>query len=450
MNLVRHARAFFAAQGLEGRGLVGVSGGLDSVVLLHVLHAAGFEFEVAHVHYGLRGEASEADALLAGERARALGLPFHLYRVPAGERPGRSRQAWARAVRYRFFGEVAEARQLDWVAVAHHADDQAETVLLHLLRGTGLSGLGGMQAVRPLAAGAAARLARPFLDRPRADLLAYAEGHGLRWREDASNADPRYRRAWLRTRLMPHLQSRFGKDVALHIARTAAQVRHEVLEGWQTRRAALQSVAFAPGGVRLGVLRTLGGREQGRLLLDALERFLPTAPRTAAVAAQLRALVEAQVGRHVSFAAGAVWRERDALRFVPAATDAAESAALLYPDSTVRVAGGCVEASAPAPPPDDWATTPDVCWLDADRVVWPLLVRTWQPGDRLQPFGMQGHKKVSDLLTDARVPAAIRRNALVVMSGEKVLWVPGLRRSAAALLTPRTRRAVVLRWVGQE
>ena len=137
------------------RIVVGVSGGVDSTVLLHLLHAAGFDVHAAHVDYGLRGPASNADAQLVHQQCEALGVPLSVHTVHLnveGEE-GTSRQSQARDVRYAFFRELAQASRAQNVAVAHHADDQAETGLLHLFRGTGLAGLAGMPLRRPLGNG---------------------------------------------------------------------------------------------------------------------------------------------------------------------------------------------------------------------------------------------------------------------------------------------------------
>lgn len=446
MPLVRHVRSFCEAHALHGRGLVGVSGGMDSVVLAHLLREAGREIELAHVNYGLRGAASDADQHVVEALADEWGVPLHRLAIRPDEVPAASRQAWARGVRYEAFARWAEARGLRWVAVAHHADDQAETVLLNLLRGTGVVGLGGMRPVRRLQPGLEVALVRPLLDVPRTAIFTYAQQHGLDWREDASNSDERYRRAWLRQQLMPLLRARFGEDVTARIAQTAALARERLVEPSQQRRAARQAVAFTDEGVRLDVLRALGPRARGRLLLDALERYLPGAPRTAAVAAQLAALVEAQVGRHVSFGAGTAWRERDHLRFVPAGEQGATGAKALHPGGRVGVGEGRVEASGICAVPGDPRTPPDACWLDAERLVWPLTVRRWQPGDRIVPFGMAGRKKVSDLLTDARWPASRRADALVVCSGAEIVWVVGVRAAENARITAETRQAVRLEY----
>lgn len=444
--LADRVRRFCEAHTLRGPGVVGVSGGRDSVALLHACVAGGLDVRAAHVHYGLRGEASDADEALVRHLAGKLGVAVAVHRVPPAERPARSVQAWARRVRYAFFDAQARAVGAAWVAVAHHRDDQVETVLLQTLRGAGPLGQAGMWPVRALAPGSPVRLVRPLLGAPRAEIDAYAAAHALPFHDDASNAHPGYRRARVRHGLLPLLGEALGTADLAAVLAAEAEARQHDLKSLNAEREVWQARAFGEGIVDAEALRAAPEAWRGRLLLDALERFLAGAPRSRAVAAQLARLIEAQTGRHVDFAAGRVWRTRAGLRFVPHADGQAPPAGTLAPGSALHLAGGHLTASAPAAPPADLHGPPGVCWVDADAVAWPLAVRPWQAGDRIAPFGFGGTKNVSDVLTDARWPAEQRGTALVVCAGAAVLWVPGVRRSRHAPVTPATRRAVRLAW----
>ncbi|MFN8447334.1 MAG: tRNA lysidine(34) synthetase TilS [Anaerolineae bacterium] len=186
--------------------IVGVSGGTDSLALLHILRRLGVRLHVATLDHGLRGAAGAADARFVVETAEAWGLP-----VTAGRADVRvlakaqrlSIEAAARAARYDFLSSVAHEAGTQRIAVAHNADDQVETVLLHLLRGSGVGGLAGMAYAAPLPGHPDLMLIRPLLDVPRAALDAYCREHGLQPRHDASNADARYRRNRLRLDLDP-------------------------------------------------------------------------------------------------------------------------------------------------------------------------------------------------------------------------------------------------------
>ena len=240
---VREVRRFMAAlEGGAGPGVVAVSGGADSVALLRALHAvqAG-PLAVAHVNHRLRGADSDADEAFVRELCATLGVPCRVKSLDvAALAAGENLESTARRVRYEFFAEVAAEAGAKWVATGHTADDQAETVLHRLVRGTGLQGLRGVASER--AGGVSppvietggltppARLLRPLLTVTRADVLAYLAALGQPFREDASNADPRFTRNRIRHELLPLLKT-FNPDVVsalAHLAEHAGEA-HEVL-----------------------------------------------------------------------------------------------------------------------------------------------------------------------------------------------------------------------------
>ncbi|HLT45995.1 MAG TPA: tRNA lysidine(34) synthetase TilS [Rubricoccaceae bacterium] len=418
------------------RLVVGASGGLDSTVLLRLLHAAGFAVVAAHVNYGLRGVESEADEAFVRALAAELGVPCRVRRVALPE--GENRQDAARRARYAFFEEVARAEGAAAVAVAHHQDDQAETVLLHLLRGTGPRGLAGMPAERPIRRGSPVRLIRPLLDVPRAEVEALARREGWAWREDASNQSVSYRRNRLRRRILPELEAAFGPGVAARIAGTAARVR-----------ALLATQSEPPRRLPVAALRALPEAARHARLLDALRRWAPGAPRRAAAVATLDALLDAQPGRRVAWPGVVVWRDRDALVFEPSPGEAAPEAYEVTIGTPVETPAGTLEVTPLDAVPGAVASDdPDVEIADAEALAAPLVLRRWRPGDRLRPLGLDGTKRVSDLLTEAKVPPSERAGQLVLCAGPEgeVVWVVGHRLAEAARVRPQTRRTVRLMW----
>ncbi len=219
-----------------GRYLVGVSGGRDSVALLHGLVAAGFRrLVVCHLDHGLRGEASAEDARFVGRLAGTLDLPFEQEAADVAAMARRAKcslETAARDARYAFFFAVAAKRRCRTVFLAHHADDQAETFLFNLLRGAGPAGLGAMAAETVRTVGRRKlRVLRPLLAVWRAEIDAYLQAHGLRWREDATNADPAHAtRNRLRAEVLPLLESAMGRDVRPALWRAADILRAE--ENW--------------------------------------------------------------------------------------------------------------------------------------------------------------------------------------------------------------------------
>ena len=459
----------------EARVVVGLSGGADSVVLVHVLRELGHDVVAAHVNYGLRAEARGDQSFVQRYGASFKPpVPVRVARRDAeaqADRRDASLQEAAREQRYAFFAAVAKEEGAGHVAVGHHRGDQAETVLLNLARGSGPEGLAGMRPKRLLRnektgdeeetasrSGNARpsaplhsriQLIRPLLGVSRDQIEAYAHEHGLSWREDASNRDARFKRAALRRDVLPALEGHFP-GASERLARSATLMRAYVDEALRPELRRRFDAAQAPGSrggrLQLAVLQGAPPVWQRRLLLEGLRRWSPDAPRSRAVARELRGLFEAQPGRHMDFARSRVWREREALRFVGEKKQPGEAAPQpLAPSRPARLPGGTVRAEGlVAPPADFTAAGPCVAVLDAERAPFPLTVRPWQDGDRLRPLGMDGHALVSDLLTDAKVPPSERRSVPVVCAGEQVLWVAGHRLAENAKVRPSTRRAVRL------
>jgi tRNA(Ile)-lysidine synthase len=243
---------------LEGRAIaVACSGGVDSVVLAHALHESGVRLSIAHVHHGLRGEDADADAAFVAALAKRLALPFAQRRVDPRARvatAGSSRvrptvQEAARRLRAEALRDAAGELGADHVALAHNADDQAETVLLRLLRGTGPEGLGGIAERSP-----DGFFVRPLLGVARREILAHAERRGIEWREDPSNADRRYARARLRHEWLPGLTRDFNPRLLRAIGDLAEAQRRE--SEWIALRveqeASRRFAQDASGGLRIG------------------------------------------------------------------------------------------------------------------------------------------------------------------------------------------------------
>lgn len=435
-------RAFVCERfGIEpgGRIVVGASAGLDSTVLLRLLHGAGFSVTVCHVNYGLRGAESDGDEAFVRALAEELGLPVRVRRVELPEEG--NRQEAARDERYAFFRETAEAEGAETVAVAHHQNDQAETVLLNLFRGTGPHGLAGMPASRPLAQDSPIQLIRPLLGWSRADIEALAKERGWTWREDASNASDTYRRNWLRNQVLPLIEEEFGEDVSRRIADAAERVRAVVglVDGGASPRLSIDE------------LRALSEAQRHALYVSALRQFAPAAPRRADAVAELDALLDAQPGRRVVWPGVTVWRERDALVIEPERDDIAPQSWPAQIGASTKTPFGILSIEPLESVPADPVTEDrNLETADADASAEPLHLRLWRDGERFHPLGLAGSKLVSDLLTEAKVPPSQRANQLVLCSGDEIVWVVGRRLAEEVRIVSSTKRAVRLVWVPAE
>jgi tRNA(Ile)-lysidine synthase len=447
----QRVRKFIEAQGLLQPGdtvVVGVSGGPDSLCLLDVLHALSSAFpltlHVAHLNHGLRPEAGE-DADFTRAEAQGRGLAFH--EATADTRAyaathKRSIEEAARQLRYDFLGRVARAVGAEAVAVAHTADDQAETVLMHFLRGSGLAGLRGMSAKSQLPTSQAqnqAVLVRPLLTVTRAEVEAYCRERGLHPRQDATNLDPAFFRNRLRHELLPLLET-YNPNLRATLQRTADVLAGE--HAWlQSALAVLwQRIALTePGAVVFdrAQWQALSLAEQRALLRYAVWQLQPGRRDVdfAPLAAAVQFSRTAAPGRSCDVLGRlrlTISDQQLTLNAWETALRLPEDVPLLTEDGQLAsgwmlrvepLSAGQWSANAMAENSNPWRVH-----VDANRLPAPLRLRARRPGDRLQPLGLEGHTlKLSDLMINLKLPAAARDRWPLVVSGDEIVWVAGLR-----------------------
>lgn len=433
--------------------VLGLSGGLDSVVLAHALVTYGYTVTAVHINYRLRGEASEADAVFVQEYCRDLGIACHVevfdtaHITPSGD----SLQAFARSLRYEVFARIAHAVGASFVAVAHHADDQAETMLLNLLRGTGIEGLAGMPPKRPFSKEVGVWIIRPLLSYRKRELIQYARENKLIWREDTSNHHLKYRRNVVRQRLMRIIRKDFGDKAISHIVATANDLRgyldHDFYDKLSTLFEAIQGDGNA---LRLKNLHDLPVVWRKRLYLEALKRWLPMASQTRDLLGRIDLLLTSQPGMRLILPDAVIWRDRETILFMKEVPVSSETFQL-RPGMPCETPWGVFEV--------DLLYTDDPEELlrnrDPNTEIWAappknmgFYIRAWAIGDHFRPFGMQGHaKKISDFLTDAKVPAAQRKHVPVFLAGSEIWAVLGQRPCESARITPQTKQVLRLRWL---
>jgi tRNA(Ile)-lysidine synthase len=421
------------------RVLAAVSGGSDSVALaliLKDLHDEGrlVLAAIGHVNHQLRGAESDADEAFVASLAARLGVPFVAGRVDvaaAAAEAHESTEAAARRLRYAWLHETADAVAADVVATGHTVDDQAETVLLRLLRGTGTRGLGGIRPVR-------GRVIRPLLECRRDALRAFVGARGETFREDASNADLRVPRNAVRhvllpavARLAPHgvdalaRAARMAQDDENFLARVATETARDIVLTSDAGWAVTPMTALDPAIGR-------------RVLRMAVERVSPAAAARLSARhldAMWTLVASGRAGRHDAPGArltsdGATWRVTDPAR--ESAGRPVWEYALAAPGSVVVAeANYVISARRDLPAVRGVETKRDRRALevvfDGGSIKWPLVIRNRRPGDCIKPLGGIGRKKVQDLLVDAKVPQSARdRVPVVVDAGGQVLWVVGV------------------------
>ena len=431
----------------------------------------------AHLNHRMRGPAGDADAEFVRETARAWGIPVEIgsRNVPAlARRAGLSLEEGGRAARYRFFGRAARRLGCTVIATGHTADDRAETVLLHLFRGTGLDGLAGIPARRPLHSDRPTpEVIRPLIDVTRAEVLAYCAGHGLQPRQDVTNESPAFLRNRIRGELLPMLEAEYSPALHRHLLRLADLAAEDTA---LLNACALELLRAADSPPRItaslrlsrAVLTEAPRALARRALRLAMQSLQPGPPPELAAVDRLLSLARGERPGFVLPGGKIEARATtEALILEPAGPtppfEPWEALPLAIPGVTplpwtrgvltARVLGvGCwmLASDGPVlrrdPTSDTQHLTPNQALLDRARLTGPLMVRPPRPGDRIQPLGMAGHRKLQDLFTDRKVTRGARRRLPVVCDAEKMVWVAGHCVSEAVKVTPETTTALLLVW----
>lgn len=444
--------------------LVAVSGGPDSVGLLHVLRALApswkLSVSVVHCNYGLRGQESEDDEQFVRQLCGRLNVPCTVRRLSLGSyeaAPRGSLQERARLLRYRVFRELAAREHVDRVALGHTADDQAETVLLWMLRGAGSAGLSGMPVERN------GLYIRPLLGVTRAAMLDYLASQQVDYRHDSSNRQTAYLRNRIRHQVLPVLAA-LNPAIVQTLGRQAAVLRAEDGYLQELTLAALAQTAQRQrtGEVvfdRAALLRfPLAIRR--RVLREVLRQLHPErkAPLLTTVGVVEERLLRGTRGTRVVLPAAEVTREHDRLVVRPGkptgASPAAEdpirivvnpmeSPTVRWPGTDLQIRLRVLPAERLVPPLVAEAGSACACF-DADRVTGSLVLRTWRPGDWFCPSGMAGHrKKLQDFWTDAKISRAARQAIPVLESPEGIVWVVGYRADERFVADAKTSRVLV-------
>ena len=405
--------------------LVAVSGGVDSMVLAHLLLRMNCSIQLAHMNFQLRGEESERDELFVKDWALKNKIPLHVKKSNASEYADAhtvSIQEAARNLRYEWFrslqAELSNQHCKVWLATAHHADDNIETLLLHLFRGTGLEGLAGIQPLRKKEA-----LIRPLLTITKSDLLSYATANQIAFVEDSSNAHNHYTRNQVRNQLMPVIQEIFPDAPAQMLANI-----NRFGEGIQVYRKAITS--------QLEKITTLHGNEQ-HIPVEAWKKLDPIQTYTweiiqaagfhpAQISAVLQ-LLDAATGKHCLSSTHRIIRNRKHLIIAPLANPIHSLIQVDQTDKTISFSNGVISLEA-IPYNSIPQQTPDTeAFLQEAALEFPLLIRKWKTGDYFYPLGLNKKKKISRFLIDCKLSAIEKERVYVLESNHKIAWVIGYR-----------------------
>lgn len=419
------------------RVLIAVSGGIDSMTLLDIIVRLApmyrLQLGVAHFDHGLRGEESREDAAFVVDQAKLRGIKSYVGHGDVkkyAQDHKLSIEEAARKCRYAFLERVARKHGFSVVMTGHTANDNAETLLMNLLRGTGVSGLAAIPPVRILAKGVL--LTRPLLGMDRKEIESYAGEAELEWRNDSTNASAKHTRNRLRHELMPVLEG-YNPSIIATLNSTAEIMRGLEQYLSQTVEVAMKRVVTASDGERVEIsinhLKHYLPAIQAEVMQRAIAKSFNLPPFSYGAVNRALGLMWKETGSKAELGGSiSAVRDRDTLCIrrelpPPEAVDKKFDAGQTIQAGRVLLKTKRVDRSHVK-----LNKKPTLEFVDISKLSGgPLTVRSWRDGDRFHPFGMEGEKKISDYLIDQKVPLDKKAGVLVVADGERIIWVCGMR-----------------------
>ncbi len=399
---------------IQGSVLLAFSGGADSVALLELLMEAGHRVELFHLDHNLR-ESSRRDALFCEDLAEKKGLVLHSYSLDVKgycQERGLGIEEGARKLRYELLYKLKKKRGLDYLATAHHLDDQMETFLINLFRGSGSQGLGAMYPLKD-------DLYRPLLSYRKEEILEFIELKGLSFVEDETNFESLYWRNKIRLELVPLLEGEYCPSLAKRLDRTTEILREE---RDYIDRELEKNIDLAKKLYSLEEIRALPPVLKKALLR---KKFSLNYPQTI----QAMDILEERSQGEMGFKKGLLRREQDYFYIGPYSPKDRVSYRLKL--GTNSFEGYTIElAKSPRA-----VFTGSIHSIPVDCIKEDLVLRRRQPGDIFSPAGMRGSKKLKDFFIDEKIPRSKRDNYLLVASGKRVFWILGLRKSQISTLS---------------
>ena len=452
------------------RVLVAVSGGPDSVALVHVLLAiqktVDIQLGVAHLNHGLRPSAATRDARFVSALCHKLGLPSHVTKTDIQElhqHQGGSLEALGRKARYDFFSRTAQEFGYTKIALGHHADDNAELVLMNLFRGSGPLGLSGMPPVRDN------RYIRPLIEQTRASIMAFLQENQIAFVLDATNSDLRFLRNRIRHELMPQLIHDYNPNLVDTLNRTAAIIRSE--EDWLNQYSDRLFNTLAEKdttSVRISISKLLGNHAamQRRVIRAAIEHVKGNLKSITLqhIDAVLCLCLERSYGQGLHLPERlAIQREPHGHLLIsrqssPSSSRVNSPSVETTPLYSIPVPGLgtankrviCEELGATlvleSMPVGSISSLTSAgqhtAFFDMDKLTFPMFLRNTLPGDRFMPLGMQGTQKVKDFFINNKIPREIRPKTPVLVSKDTIVWIVGHRIDERAKITQQTRNVL--------
>ncbi|NII85096.1 MULTISPECIES: tRNA lysidine(34) synthetase TilS [unclassified Pedobacter] len=414
--------------------LLAVSGGKDSVLMLHLFKAIGIDVGVAHCNFNLRADEAQRDESFVALLSKNLGLPFYVTHFDTKKYAAENKistQMAARDLRYNWFEEIRRKEGYDYIALAQHQNDAVETILINLTRGTGISGLHGILPKRDL-------LIRPLLFLNRQQIDEIVRINNINFVEDSSNASTNYTRNKIRLQVVPHLQEinpNLEKTFAENIVRFAEL---EVFLNIQVQKLANKILNKRNDGIYIPLEEVLKLNPQKLLLYELLKPFNFGENVVQEILDSLKALS----GTHFFSATHQAIINRNDLVIVEKNTSVTANQ-FIHP-TTENIAFANDEISLRFTDEVRFEINSNKAFVNADKLIFPLILRNWQNGDKFIPLGMRNPKKVSDYFIDEKVPLHLKSVTPILVNGNgEIVWIAGMRQDNRYKLTTATKKVAI-------
>ncbi|MFN0189426.1 MAG: tRNA lysidine(34) synthetase TilS [Bacteroidia bacterium] len=418
--------------------LLAVSGGVDSMVMLHLFHRLHFNIAVAHCNFNLRGNASQEDEKLCERICKILEVPFYHQAFDTkknAEENGVSIQMAARQLRYAWFDELTEKNKFDFVSTAHHSNDQAETILMNLISGKGVASLRGIPSQNK-------KTVRPLLSFSKEEILTYATENNIEWREDESNASSDYQRNYIRHHVIPNLKE-LNPSIQENLVRLGNRIEEMNFLVDEYSKSILEPcIQRHRDFVEINFSSFLQHPSKNYLIWLALKEFGFEGNCIDDIIASLH-----ESGK--TFYSNEYILRMDRMSFLLEKSNSDHSFEAMIPSSVqkINLPGGellfqptsDVEFSATA-------AEANTAFIDASLLHFPLEVRTWKIGDSFYPLGMNQKKKLSDYFIDKKMSINQKNKKLLLMNGEDIVWILGDRLDHRYRITTTTTSVLKMKW----
>ena len=434
--------------------ILAVSGGVDSIVSTDLVAKSGFDFIIAHCNFQLRGEESNRDEIFVRSLENKYGKQVLVKTFDTEKYAAENKisiQEAARKLRYGWFDQlIIDNGQLKnennqqsifniqystYLATAHHANDNIETLLINFFRGTGISGLHGI----PLKQG---KIIRPLLFAKREEILTYAKENNLQWVEDSSNASDKYTRNFFRLQIIPSIKEVYP-NVEDNLLHNIERLKETEILYQQAIQQCIKKLSEHKGNeVHIPILKLQKTEPLNTIIWEIIKQYNF---HTAQID-EVKKLFDAENGSYIASSSHRIIKNRSWLIIAPIETEQAQNILIEKPDKKIKFESGILELKKIETTNYKLQTDNNVATLDAKEIKFPLLLRKWKQGDYFYPLGMKKKKKLSKFFIDQKLSKTEKEKVWVVEMNKKILWVIGYRIDERFKITSSTKEVLRLIW----